>query len=94
MSFPPFLLEVFLFGPINEEKSEARIGDGVAVFTLQKRRDELWDQLFTNIGTSFILSLHFPSQKTSLSSVLVVYFFFTKRLSVYFLCTYQKFKGI
>ncbi|KAK9959150.1 hypothetical protein ABG768_011229 [Culter alburnus] len=49
VSFPPFLFEVFLFGPINEEKSEARIGNGVAVFTLQKRRDELWEQLFTNI---------------------------------------------
>ncbi|XP_050990905.1 dynein axonemal assembly factor 4 isoform X3 [Labeo rohita] len=41
--------QVFLFGPINEEKSEAKIGNGVAVFTLQKRRDELWEQLFTNI---------------------------------------------
>ncbi|RXN24276.1 dyslexia susceptibility 1 candidate gene 1 protein [Labeo rohita] len=49
VSFPPFLFEVFLFGPINEEKSEAKIGNGVAVFTLQKRRDELWEQLFTNI---------------------------------------------
>lgn len=49
VSFPPFLFEVFLFEPINEEKSEARIGDGVAVFTLQKRRDAFWEQLFTNI---------------------------------------------
>lgn len=59
VSFPPFLFEVFLFGPINEEKSEAKVGNGVAVFTLQKRRDELWEQLFTNIGRrSFILSQH------------------------------------
>uniref|UniRef100_A0A8C2EZR0 Dynein axonemal assembly factor 4 n=1 Tax=Cyprinus carpio TaxID=7962 RepID=A0A8C2EZR0_CYPCA len=50
VSFPPFLFEVFLFRPINEEKSEARIADSVAVFTLQKRRDELWEQLYTNIG--------------------------------------------
>ncbi|KTF84300.1 hypothetical protein cypCar_00018370 [Cyprinus carpio] len=49
VSFPPFLFEVFLFGSINEERSEARIGNGVAVFTLQKRRDESWEQLFTNI---------------------------------------------
>uniref|UniRef100_A0A8C2HIF6 Dynein axonemal assembly factor 4 n=1 Tax=Cyprinus carpio TaxID=7962 RepID=A0A8C2HIF6_CYPCA len=49
VSFPPFLFEVFLFRPINEEKSEARIADSVAVFTLQKRRDELWEQLYTNI---------------------------------------------
>ncbi|XP_052438315.1 dynein assembly factor 4, axonemal [Carassius gibelio] len=49
VSFPPFLFELFLFAPINEEKSEARIGNGVAVFTLQKRRDELWQQLFTDI---------------------------------------------
>lgn len=59
VSFPPFLFEVFLFGPINEEKSEAKIGNGVAVFTLHKKRDELWEQLFTNIGRrSFILSQH------------------------------------
>ncbi|XP_043120055.1 dynein assembly factor 4, axonemal [Puntigrus tetrazona] len=50
VSFPPFLFEVFFFEPINEMKSEARIGNGVAVFTLQKRRDELWERLFTDIG--------------------------------------------
>ncbi|XP_077050731.1 dynein axonemal assembly factor 4 [Siphateles boraxobius] len=49
VSFPPFLFEVFLFEPINEEKSEARIGNGVAVFTLQKRRNEFWEQLSSNI---------------------------------------------
>lgn len=49
VSFPPFLFEVFLFASINEEKSEARIGNGAAVFTLQKRRDEMWEQLCTNI---------------------------------------------
>uniref|UniRef100_A0A8C2EX47 Dynein axonemal assembly factor 4 n=1 Tax=Cyprinus carpio TaxID=7962 RepID=A0A8C2EX47_CYPCA len=54
VSFPPFLFEVFLFRPINEEKSEARIADSVAVFTLQKRRDELWEQLYTNIEQAIL----------------------------------------
>uniref|UniRef100_A0A671N3U4 Tc1-like transposase DDE domain-containing protein n=1 Tax=Sinocyclocheilus anshuiensis TaxID=1608454 RepID=A0A671N3U4_9TELE len=51
---PKSRFEVFLFGPINEAKSEARIGDGVAVFTLQKTRDELWEQLFTNIEQAIL----------------------------------------
>uniref|UniRef100_A0A8C1XFF8 Dynein axonemal assembly factor 4 n=1 Tax=Cyprinus carpio TaxID=7962 RepID=A0A8C1XFF8_CYPCA len=50
VSFPPFLFEVFLFGSINEERSEARIGNGVAVFTLQKRRDESWDSCIFLLG--------------------------------------------
>uniref|UniRef100_A0A8C1Z9D5 Dynein axonemal assembly factor 4 n=1 Tax=Cyprinus carpio TaxID=7962 RepID=A0A8C1Z9D5_CYPCA len=54
VSFPPFLFEVFLFRPINEEKSKARIADSVAVFTLQKRRDELWEQLNTNIEQAIL----------------------------------------
>ncbi|XP_051512003.1 dynein axonemal assembly factor 4-like isoform X2 [Myxocyprinus asiaticus] len=49
VSFPPFLFEAFLFQPIDEEKSGAKIGNGVAVFTLQKKREELWEKLITNI---------------------------------------------
>ncbi|XP_051953472.1 dynein assembly factor 4, axonemal [Xyrauchen texanus] len=49
VSFPPFLFEAFLFQPIDDEKSGAKIGNGVAVFTLQKKREELWEQLIKNI---------------------------------------------
>lgn len=50
VSFPPFLFEAFLFGQIDEEKSEAKIGNGVAVFTLQKKKHEVWEKLFTTMG--------------------------------------------
>ncbi|KAJ7986147.1 hypothetical protein DPEC_G00347770 [Dallia pectoralis] len=43
--FPPFLFEAFLSGPIDDDKSTAKIGDGVAVFTLQKKEERLWENL-------------------------------------------------
>ncbi|XP_062326534.1 dynein assembly factor 4, axonemal [Osmerus eperlanus] len=43
--FPPFLFEAFLFEPINDDKSSAKIGNGVAVFTLQKKTERLWENL-------------------------------------------------
>ncbi|XP_051579945.1 dynein axonemal assembly factor 4-like [Myxocyprinus asiaticus] len=49
VSFPPFLFEAFLFQPIDKVKSEAKTGNCVTVFTLLKKRDELWEQLNTNI---------------------------------------------
>ncbi|XP_058244383.1 dynein assembly factor 4, axonemal isoform X2 [Hemibagrus wyckioides] len=50
VSFPPFLFEAFFSEPIDEEKSEAKIGNGVALFTLPKQRAGLWEQLSVNIG--------------------------------------------
>ncbi|KAK3549063.1 hypothetical protein QTP70_030121 [Hemibagrus guttatus] len=50
VSFPPFLFEAFLFKQIDEEKSEAKIGNGVAMFTLPKQRPGLWEQLSVNMG--------------------------------------------
>lgn len=50
VSFPPFIFEAFLFREIDEEKSEAKIGNGVAVFTLQKKKHEVWEKLFTSLG--------------------------------------------
>ncbi len=40
VSFPPFLFEVFFFRPINEEKSEAKIGNGVCSF--HTAEEERW----------------------------------------------------
>ncbi|KAF5891570.1 dyslexia susceptibility 1 candidate 1 protein, partial [Clarias magur] len=48
VSFPPFLFEAFFFEPVDEEKSVAKIGDGVALFTLPKKTPGLWDQLSRN----------------------------------------------
>ncbi|XP_071403130.1 dynein axonemal assembly factor 4 [Centroberyx affinis] len=43
--FPPFLFEAFLSEPINDDKSSAKIGNGVAVITLPKRTSKLWEHL-------------------------------------------------
>ncbi|KAM9423740.1 dynein axonemal assembly factor 4 isoform 1-T1 [Salvelinus alpinus] len=46
--FPPFLFEAFLSEPIDDDKSTAKIGNGVAVFTLQKKKERLWEHLVIN----------------------------------------------
>ncbi|XP_030622706.1 dynein axonemal assembly factor 4 [Chanos chanos] len=48
VNFPPFLFEVFLYEPVDDDRSVAKIGNGTAVFTLQKKRFEIWEQLFRN----------------------------------------------
>ncbi|KAI5097915.1 dyslexia susceptibility 1 candidateprotein 1 protein [Silurus meridionalis] len=49
VSFPPFLFEVFFFELIEVEKSVAKIGNGVALFTLPKKNPGHWEQLGVNI---------------------------------------------
>ncbi|XP_063044600.1 dynein assembly factor 4, axonemal isoform X2 [Engraulis encrasicolus] len=46
--YPPYLFEAFLFAPVDDGQSTAKIGNGVAVFTLLKQKEELWDHLTTN----------------------------------------------
>ncbi|XP_023669874.2 dynein axonemal assembly factor 4 [Paramormyrops kingsleyae] len=43
--FPPFLLEVFFSEAIDDDTSVAKIGNGVAVLTLRKKEDRMWEQL-------------------------------------------------
>uniref|UniRef100_A0A3P9H8H8 Dynein axonemal assembly factor 4 n=1 Tax=Oryzias latipes TaxID=8090 RepID=A0A3P9H8H8_ORYLA len=43
--FPPFLFEAFLFEMVDDSRSTAKIGNGVIVFTLQKRACRLWEHL-------------------------------------------------
>ncbi|XP_041705947.1 dynein axonemal assembly factor 4-like isoform X2 [Coregonus clupeaformis] len=40
--------EAFLSEPIDDDKSTAKIGNGVAVFTLQKKKERLWEHLVIN----------------------------------------------
>ncbi|XP_017297249.1 dynein assembly factor 4, axonemal [Kryptolebias marmoratus] len=46
--FPPYLFEAFLFQPVDDERSSAKIGNGVAVFSLPKRTEGLWERLVLN----------------------------------------------
>nr|XP_061825774.1 dynein axonemal assembly factor 4-like [Nerophis lumbriciformis] len=43
--FPPFLLEVFLSELVDDDQSSAKIGNGVAVISLSKRTNKLWEHL-------------------------------------------------
>ncbi|KAL8197032.1 UNVERIFIED_CONTAM: hypothetical protein K2H54_007322 [Gekko kuhli] len=43
VSAPPFLFEAFLWAPIDEAHSAARLEDGSVFFTLQKKEAAMWD---------------------------------------------------
>ncbi|XP_061533347.1 dynein assembly factor 4, axonemal [Phycodurus eques] len=43
--FPPFLLEVFPSELVDDDQSSAKIGNGVAVISLSKRTNKLWEHL-------------------------------------------------
>nr|XP_010344417.2 dynein assembly factor 4, axonemal isoform X2 [Saimiri boliviensis boliviensis] len=43
---PPFLFEAFLYAPIDDENSKAKIGNDTIVFTLYKKEAAMWEALF------------------------------------------------
>ncbi|XP_035520669.1 dynein assembly factor 4, axonemal [Morone saxatilis] len=43
--FPPYLFEAFLFEPVDDVRSTAKVGNGVAVISLPKRTNKVWDHL-------------------------------------------------
>ncbi|NXS52175.1 DAAF4 factor, partial [Brachypteracias leptosomus] len=45
VSVPPFLFEVFLYAPIDDINSTAKIGNGLIFFTLYKKEEAMWDSL-------------------------------------------------
>ncbi|XP_006511445.1 dynein axonemal assembly factor 4 isoform X2 [Mus musculus] len=45
VNFPPFLFELFLYAPIDDGKSKAKIGNDTILFTLYKKEPVLWDSL-------------------------------------------------
>ena len=47
VNFPPFLFEALLFSEIDDEKSTAKIRDGLISFTLKKKESCLWKQLLS-----------------------------------------------
>ncbi|XP_029093029.1 dynein assembly factor 4, axonemal isoform X3 [Monodon monoceros] len=42
---PPFLFEVFLYAPVDDESSKAKIGNDTIVFTLHKKEAAMWETL-------------------------------------------------
>ncbi|PNJ55072.1 dynein axonemal assembly factor 4 isoform X3 [Pongo pygmaeus] len=45
VNFPPFLFEAFLYAPIDDESSKAKIGNDTIVFTLYKKEAAMWETL-------------------------------------------------
>ncbi|XP_028287121.1 dynein axonemal assembly factor 4 [Parambassis ranga] len=43
--FPPYLFEAFLFEPVDDDKGSARVGNGVAIISLTKRSNGVWEHL-------------------------------------------------
>ncbi|KAL6107435.1 dnaaf4 [Pungitius sinensis] len=43
--YPPYLFEAFLFEPVDDDRSTAKVGDGVAVFSMPKRTNKVWEHL-------------------------------------------------
>ena len=53
MNCPPFLFEVFLYAPIDDESSKAKIGNDTIVFTLHKKEAAMWETLSLSGGKFF-----------------------------------------
>uniref|UniRef100_A0A8C8ZLH5 Dynein axonemal assembly factor 4 n=1 Tax=Prolemur simus TaxID=1328070 RepID=A0A8C8ZLH5_PROSS len=45
VNFPPFLFEAFLYAPIDDASSKAKIGNDTVVFTLYKKEAAMWETL-------------------------------------------------
>lgn len=43
--YPPYLFEAFLFEPVDDERSTAKVGNEVAVISLPKRTNKVWEHL-------------------------------------------------
>ncbi|CAJ1057307.1 dynein assembly factor 4%2C axonemal isoform X3 [Xyrichtys novacula] len=43
--YPPYLFEAFLFEPVDDARSTAKVGNGAAVICLPKRTNKIWEHL-------------------------------------------------
>lgn len=50
--YPPYLFEAFLFEPVDDVKSTAKVGNGVAVMSLPKRTIKVWEHLMITTSKS------------------------------------------
>ncbi|XP_032030196.1 dynein axonemal assembly factor 4 [Hylobates moloch] len=60
VNFPPFLFEAFLYAPIDDESSKAKIGNDAIVFTLYKKEAAMWETLSVTGDSSWfnLLAAH------------------------------------
>ncbi|XP_037623621.1 dynein assembly factor 4, axonemal [Sebastes umbrosus] len=43
--YPPYLFEAFLYEPVDDDRSTAKVGNGAALISLPKRTNKLWEHL-------------------------------------------------
>ncbi|XP_053575313.1 dynein axonemal assembly factor 4 [Bombina bombina] len=60
--FPPFLFEVILFAPIDEDRSSAKIGNGIILFTLHKTEPSVWDSIAVPSNTADLSTVEILEQ--------------------------------
>uniref|UniRef100_H0VXH9 Dynein axonemal assembly factor 4 n=1 Tax=Cavia porcellus TaxID=10141 RepID=H0VXH9_CAVPO len=60
VNFPPFLFEVFLYAPIDDGNSKAKIGNDAVIFTLYKKEAVMWETLCMSGGRH--LEIIFPEE--------------------------------
>uniref|UniRef100_A0A8C8TQD5 Dynein axonemal assembly factor 4 n=1 Tax=Peromyscus maniculatus bairdii TaxID=230844 RepID=A0A8C8TQD5_PERMB len=53
VNFPPFLFEVFLYAPIDDGSSRAKIGNDMILFTLCKKEPVMWETLSMPSGRNW-----------------------------------------
>ncbi|XP_053282086.1 dynein assembly factor 4, axonemal [Pleuronectes platessa] len=46
--YPPYLFEAFLLEPVDDDRSSAKVGNGVAILNLMKRNKKVWNHLTIN----------------------------------------------
>ncbi len=50
VNYSPYLFEVYLFAPVFEEHSRAKVGNGVVEFILTKQENKLWGKLASEVS--------------------------------------------
>ncbi|XP_074487600.1 dynein axonemal assembly factor 4 [Sebastes fasciatus] len=43
--YPPYLFEAFLYEPVDDDRSTAKVGNGAALISLPKRTNKVWEHL-------------------------------------------------
>lgn len=56
-NFPPFLFEILLYDKVLDEKSNAKIREGLIEFNLTKQRDGIWGSLTSPLSEDKALML-------------------------------------
>ncbi|XP_039665675.1 dynein assembly factor 4, axonemal isoform X1 [Perca fluviatilis] len=58
--YPPYLFEAFLFEPVDDDRSTAKVGNGVAVISLSKRTNKVWEHLMITTSLNIIIIMLRP----------------------------------